>query len=64
MDGGSLSSVGEDSVLVYERILAYMVQRANAAEAQGRRDLCAFILGGNGLKTIYLSDSHDSSHAG
>jgi len=35
-----------------------MVQRADAAEAQDRRDLCVFILVENELKSFYL-DFHN-----
>ena len=42
---GRRPSVGEDSVL------DYMVQRADAAKAQDRRDLCVFILVENELES-------------
>jgi len=35
-----------------------MVQRADAAEAQDRRDPCVFILVENELKSIYLSKTY------
>jgi hypothetical protein len=51
--------VGEDSVLVH------MVQRADAVEAQDRRDRCVFILEENELKSnlIYTTQKTKNLHA-